>query len=94
MEVELTDEQIDEICSFLRVVDVMRKFKNVWEDNPDMHVEYEKLTELVKGLMSHLSEAQIDHVLEIHKIQAEEVEKELARKEKRDKKKQNTKPTK
>ena len=94
MEVELTDDQINEICSILRVIDVMRKFKKEWEDDPEMHVEFKKLTELVKGLMSHLTEEQIDHVLEIHKIQAEDIEKKLTRKEKREKKKQNTKPTK
>ena len=94
MEVELGERIINEICSYLRMMDFLNKHMDHIKSEPEMLIQYEKLAYAVKSLMSNLSEEHIDQVLEIHKIQAEAIEKKLARKEKRDKKKQNTKLTK
>lgn len=94
MEHKLTELEINKICANLRAVDFFRKHRDEIAAFPDMLAVSERFEASVKELMSYLTEEQIDHVLEIHKIQAEAIEKKIARKEKRDKKKQNTEPTK
>jgi hypothetical protein len=83
MENELTDDEINEICMFLRVIDLMKKNQEIVDTNPAMKNEIEAMSKLVKEIMDKLSDEQRDKVLETHKIQAEIVEKELQRKEKR-----------
>jgi len=83
MEYELSDDEINHLCMFMRVIDLMKKNHIIVDSNPEMKNEIEKLNKWVKELMDKLTDEQRDMVLETHKIQAEYLEKALKRKEKR-----------
>ncbi len=84
---DLTDDEIDQICSFLRVIDLMKKHEAEVNSLPELKENVEKMSALVKEMMNQLTEEQQDEILEIHKLQAEAVAKEVERKLKRKKKK-------
>jgi len=85
MERELTDEQISEICMFMRVIDLMRKNQKILSENEEIKKQYDKLCLLVSHLMENISEEQRDEVLEEHKIQLEEIAKKEAKKQRKKK---------
>ena len=83
MERELTDHQISEICMYMRVIDLMRKNQKILSENEEIKKNYDKLCLLVSQLMENISEEQRDEVLEVHKIQLEEIAKKEARKQRK-----------
>ena len=85
MERELTDEQISQICMYMRVIDFMRKNQKVLDENLEMKKNYEKLCLTVNDLMENISDEQRDEVLEVHKIQLEEIAKKEAKKQRKKK---------
>jgi len=85
MERELTDHQISEICMYMRVIDLMRKNQKILSENEEIKKNYDKLCLLVSQLMENISEEQRDEVLEVHKIQLEEIAKKEARKQRKKK---------
>jgi len=85
MEPKLTDEQISEICMYMRVIDLMRKNQKILSENEEIKKQYDKLCLLVSHLMENISEEQRDEVLEEHKIQLEEIAKKEAKKQRKKK---------
>ncbi len=75
MERELTDHEIAELCSFMRVIDLMKKNQNILDEKPELQEMIDKLCSSVNFIMEQLSEEQRDEVLEIHKEQLEEIAK-------------------
>lgn len=73
MESELTDEQIDQLCMFMRVIDFLRKNQAVFETNAEMKETYELTCSTVNKLMDLLTEEQRNEVLEIYKMQNDEL---------------------
>ena len=85
MEHDLTNEEISQLCMYMRVIDFMRKNQNVLDQNAEMKKNYDKLCLTVNELMENISEEQRDEVLEEHKIQMEEIAKEEAKKQRKKK---------
>jgi hypothetical protein len=73
MEEQLTDEMINKICMFLRIIDLFNNNREKMEEIPEIKKEYERLSTTVNEIMNNLTEEQRDKVLEIHKIQTEEI---------------------
>jgi len=81
MERELTDEQISQICMYMRVIDFMGKNQKVLNEHVEMKEQYDKLRLVVSQIMEKISEEERDELLEIHKIQLEELAKKEAKKQ-------------
>ena len=79
MERDLTNEEISQLCMYMRVIDFMRKNQKVLDENLEMKKNYEKLCLTVNDLMENISDEQRDEVLEVHKIQLEEIAKKEAK---------------
>jgi hypothetical protein len=82
MENRLTEEQIDRICANLRAIDFLKKNQDKFQKHPEMKKEMDKMQALVKQVMEILTDEQRDHVLEVHKLQLEAIEKEQAKQQK------------
>jgi len=85
MEHELTNEEISQICMYMRVIDFMGKNQRVLSENPEIKKNYDKLCLMVSELMENISDDQRDEVLEVHKIQLEEIAKKEAKKQRKKK---------
>jgi len=85
MEHELTNEEISQICMYMRVIDFMGKNQKVLSENPEIKENYDKLRLMVSELMENISDDQRDEVLEVHKIQLEEIAKKEAKKQRKKK---------
>jgi len=88
MERELTDEQVSQLCMYMRVIDFMGKNQKVLDENVEMKKQYENLRLTVSQIIDNISEEERDAVLEIHKIQLEEIAKQEAKKQRRKNKQQ------
>ena len=88
MERELTDEQVSQLCMYMRVVDFMGKNQKILDENPEMKKQYENLRLTVSQIIDNISEEERDAVLEIHKIQLEEIAKQEAKKQRKKNKQQ------
>ena len=82
IEQKLTNEQISQLCMFMRVIDTLQKNKNIWNENPQMKEAYDKTCFHVSSIMEMLSEEQRNKVLEAHKLQAQKIAKQEAKKRK------------
>lgn len=70
---ELTEEKIKSILMILRIIDLFHKnLKNI-EKLPEMKKEYKSLSSELNEIMRNLTDEQRDKVLEIHKIQMQEL---------------------
>jgi hypothetical protein len=85
MEQTITDEQIAELCMFMRVLELLKKNPQVLV-NTEMNNAYVELSGKVDEIMKLLTEEQLDIVLETHKIQLEELEEEFKKKARKKKK--------
>ena len=88
MERELTDEQVSQLCMYMRVIDFMGKNQKVLDENVEMKKQYENLRLTVSQIIDNISEEERDAVLEIHKIQLEEIAKQEAKKQRKKNKQQ------
>ncbi len=87
MEEELTDEQVDELCMFMRVIDLFDKNKEIIDKDPIIFEANKELREKVNSIMDLLTDEQKDRVLEEHKIQSEYVAKQIEKDKKKAEKK-------
>ena len=70
---ELTDETISKICMMMRIIDLFHKnLKNI-EKLPEMKKEYKSLSSELNEIMRNLSDEQRERVLDIYKIQMQEL---------------------
>ena len=91
MERELTDEQVSQLCMYMRVIDFMGKNQKILDENVEMKKQYENLRLTVSQIIDNISEEERDAVLEIHKIQLEEIAMEQAKKQAKKQLKKNNK---
>jgi hypothetical protein len=83
MEIKLTAMQKTQLCSYMRVIDLMGKNEKIMDEVPEMRVQYEKLCVETKKIMDTLTDKQRDEILEMHKKQMEDnIKKELKKKKK------------
>ena len=75
MKSELTDKEISQLCMYMRVIDLMGKNQKILSDNEEIKKNYDKLCLTVSEIMENISDEQRDEVLEVHKIQLEEIAK-------------------
>ena len=87
MEEELSDDQVDELCMFMRVIDLFDKNKEIIEKNPEIVKANIELREKVNSIMDLLTDEQKDRVLEEHKLQSEYVAKQIEKDKKKAEKK-------
>jgi len=80
MEREMTDKEISQLCMYMRVIDFMGKNQKILSENEEMKMNYDKLCLTVNEIMENISDEQRDEVLEVHKIQLEEIAKKEAKK--------------
>ena len=66
---ELTDDLINELCSYLRVIDLMQKNPEIVNSNAELKKEYEAVCKTTNDIMEALSDEQRDKVLETHRSQ-------------------------
>ena len=77
MEEQLDDENVSQLCMFMRLIDLFDKNESIVNSNPEMADTVNELREKVKCIMDMLSDEQKDYVLEEHKIQTEYVAKQI-----------------
>jgi len=75
MERELTDDEINKICMYMRVIDLMRKNLDIINKDVAMKKQYDILCKNVEKIMELLSAKQKNHILEIHRLQLIELAK-------------------
>ena len=73
---ELTDELISKLCTYMRVIDLMKRNPQILTENDEMKQKFDMLCQNVNLVMERLTDKQRDQVLEIHKLQLEEIAKE------------------
>lgn len=83
MEREMTDKEISQLCMYMRVIDFMGKNQEIVSKNEEMKKNYDQLCLTVNEIMENISDEQRDEVLEVHKIQLEEIAKEEAKKQRK-----------
>jgi len=76
----MTDKEISQLCMYMRVIDFMGKNQKILSENEEMKMNYDKLCLTVNEIMENISDEQRDEVLEVHKIQLEEIAKKEAKK--------------
>ena len=81
MKNELTDEEKSHLCMYMRVIDLMGKNQNVLDENKEIKEKYDKLCLTVNQIMETISEEQQDEVLEMHKVQLQELANQEAKKQ-------------
>jgi hypothetical protein len=82
---ELTNDQINELCSFLREIDVMQKNIDIVNANAELKKGYEALCNNVNEIMKLLTNEQRDKVLETHRLQLIYLSEQEALKQKKKK---------
>ena len=75
MERELTDDEINKICMYMRVIDLMRKNLDIINKDVAMKKQYDILCKNVEKIRELLSAKQKNHILEIHRLQLIELAK-------------------
>jgi len=76
----MTNEQISKLCMYMRVIDLMKKNQKVLNENEELKKGYDNLCLNVNQIMETISDEQRDEVLELHKIQLQEIAKKEAKK--------------
>ena len=75
MEEELTEEMINELCSFMRTVEFMKKNEKIWKSNPEVKKTYDDASRGLNEIMEALTEEQKNIVLEMHRKQLKNINK-------------------
>jgi hypothetical protein len=91
MEQKLTDEQISNLCMYMRVIDLLKSRPDLLDENPEMKKQLEMICSNVDKVMESISDEQRDEVLEAHKMQLEEIAQKEARKQAKKQKKSASK---
>ncbi len=73
---ELDDEMINQLCMYMRVIDLFQKNSNEIENNEELKETVQNLNAKVKELMDMLTDEQKDLVLEVYQLQKQEMEEE------------------
>jgi hypothetical protein len=92
MEQELTDEEIAEICLFMRVIDFLKKNPEILREHQVLKRNYEELSAKINELIASLSDEQLNEVLEAHNIQLQELNEREIGKQVRKRRKSRPKP--
>lgn len=79
MKPEITDEQIAELCMFMRVLELMKQNPKALE-NPEMKRGYDELCSRVDKVIELLSPEELDIVLKTHKMQLQQIKEEEGKK--------------
>ena len=74
---DLDEENVSQLCMFMRIIDLFDKNEAIVNTNPEIADTVKELREKVKSIMDLLSDEQKDYVLEEHKIQTEYVAKQI-----------------
>jgi|GEM_PF-2095064 len=80
MEREMTNKEISQLCMYMRVIDFMGKNQEIISKNEEMKKNYDQLCLTVNEIMENISDEQRDEVLEVHKMQLEEITKQEVKK--------------
>ena len=87
MERKLTDEEISNICMFMRVSELLKNNQHIMVDHPEFKQAYDMLKIKMDQILEMLTQEEIDEILEEHKAQleilAEEEDKKNAKQMKR-----------
>ncbi|WP_320054334.1 hypothetical protein [uncultured Acetobacteroides sp.] len=73
MSMSLSDEEINQICMYMRIVDFMRDNQEMVESNPEMVELVAQLNTCVGKIMDVLTDEEKDELLEEHRFQLEEI---------------------
>ncbi len=80
MQEEITDEQISQLCMYMRIIELMKRNPQVLEKK-EIKKGYDDLCKKVDVIMKLLSPEEMNIVLETHKKQLQEIEEEEAKKQ-------------
>lgn len=69
----LSEEEINQICMYMRIVDFMRNNQEMVDSNPEMVDLVAQLNTCVGRIMDILTDEEKDELLEVHRIQMEEL---------------------
>ena len=73
MSMSLSEEEINQICMYMRIVDFMRNNQEMVDSNPEMVDLVAQLNTCVGRIMDILTDEEKDELLEVHRIQMEEL---------------------
>lgn len=73
---ELDDEMVNQLCMYMRVIDLFQKNEEEIDDNDELKETVQNLNAKVKELMDMLTDEQKDLVLEVYQLQKQEMESE------------------
>ena len=80
---DLDEENVSQLCMFMRIIDLFDKNEAIVNTNPEIADTVKELREKVKCIMDLLTDEQKDYVLEEHKIQTEYVAKQIEKENKK-----------
>ena len=74
MERQLTDEQLSELCIYMRIIDLSKANEQVVDKSPAFKQDIKLLCKKVEEIMAILSEEEQDMVLEEHRLQLQQIQ--------------------
>ncbi len=78
---ELTEKEIDKLCHYMQVVEVLNKHKDDFDKNSEIEEIFDKYSQILKEHMFLLSDEQRDKVLENHKMRIEKIAEEVKKRQ-------------
>ena len=87
MERQLTDEQLSELCMYMRIIDLSKANGPVVDKSPAFKQGIDLLSKKVAEIMATLSEEEQDMVLEEHRLQLQQIREEKVTKKQTKKRK-------
>jgi hypothetical protein len=73
MESTLSEDEINQICMYMRIVDLMKNNQEIVDSHPEMADIVTQLNASVGKIMDILTDEEKDELLETHRIQLEEL---------------------
>lgn len=75
MERKLADNQVNQLCMYMRIIDLMEKNLDRIDANTELKKQYKKLCNHVDEILENISDEEKYEILEIHEFQLNELKK-------------------
>jgi len=77
---QLTDDQLTELCRYMRVIDLMKANEHILAEQQEFKRDFEMFSKKVEEIMNILPEEEWDMVLEEHRLQLQMLKEEKIQK--------------
>lgn len=75
MERKLADDQVNQLCMYMRIIDLMQKHLSRLDTNLELKKQYKKLCKYVDEILETISDEEKDEIMEMHEFQLNELKK-------------------